>query len=79
MTYDEQYFVVINKKENMPANPHLKIFQQKLPLQEITDLKKSESETQVSDDNLSSALHISNKYKVIEIYLNLYQNPGLYN
>jgi len=63
ITYDEQYFVVINKKENMPVNPHLKIFQQKLPLLESIDIKKSESEAQLSDDK--SALHISNKYKYI--------------
>ena len=54
ITYDELYFVVINKTESMPADRNAKIFQQQLAVQNSL----------VSDKENNSALHISNKYRV---------------
>ena len=62
ITYDEQYFVVINKTENMPSDSNEKIFNQQSLIQ---------SSSKNNDDNnnsvkSNSALHISNKYRVIK-------------
>ncbi len=71
--YDEQYLVVINKKEKMPVDPNAKIFQQQLAIQSgrIKNLisgVNQEDDSNEADKNLKNincALHISNKYRVI--------------
>ena len=66
ITYDEQYFVVINKNEAMPLDPNEKIFNQQSIIQNST---KHQQQQQLQSDEqilnkMSSALHISNKYRV---------------
>ena len=74
ITYDEQYFIVINKNENMPTDPNEKIFNQQSIIQNSTKKQKQhQQQLQVNDEQIlnkttttSSALHISNKYRVSE-------------
>ena len=63
ITYDEQYFVVINKTEEMPSDPNEKIFNQQSLIQNAS--KNEEN----SIKNNSTALHISNKYRVYIVFL----------
>ena len=82
ITYDEQYFIVINKNENMPTDPNEKIFNQQSIIQNSTKKQKQhQQQLQVNDEQIlnkttkttNSALHISNKYRVsIEKFLNLF-------
>jgi uncharacterized protein YifE (UPF0438 family) len=75
ITYDEQYFIVINKNENMPTDQNEKIFNQQSIIQNSTK-KQHQQQLQVNDEQIlnktttttttSSALHISNKYRVSE-------------
>lgn len=63
ITYDELYFVVINKTENMPLDPYEKIFNQQSLIQNST---KNSQQGKINDEIVAnSALHISNKYRVI--------------
>ena len=74
ITYDEQYFVVINKTEKMPTDSNAKIFQQQIAIQNSilsTKFNKKssdvslESESHMEVDNYDKcAMHISNKYRV---------------
>ena len=73
ITYDEQYFIVINKNENMPTDPNEKIFNQQSIIQNSTKKQKQhQQQLQVNDEQIlnktptttNSALHISNKYRV---------------
>ena len=58
IAHDEQYFYVINKSEPMPSDPHAKIFQQQIAVQNSMKSRGKEAEQN------KSALHISNKYRV---------------
>jgi U3 small nucleolar RNA-associated protein 4 len=67
--YDEQYLVVINKREKMPLDQNAKIFQQQMALQSgrikslISGQENSEEMEELKNSNC--ALHISNKYRYI--------------